>query len=441
MRVAVARVLRVGDALGELSLLAGAPQPEYARAGPEGAETLELCKSSARLAVVNDPAFLRDAARGCARRALAELAGVNPEGFVRGGEEGDVLGGEEGGEGGGDSFEGLLDEEDGETAAFFRRATRRMEASMSAFYAEDASSVDSTGSRLVGASDAGPAKGPVVAASSELWARLRRTFFTERWRRKIHALDVLRCFTTDELRGILRRGATEVFPRVGEKLVREGDAGAPAMLIVLRGSLEVMMKAHEPPGEAVRGGEGGGGGKDGGYGPRSSLSRRRLRDAPILRASRRSYAGGASPRSGSRVAAPLRRDAHARVGASPRGHVRRERRRLRRPRSRTAVCGGATPWRPSSPATPWGGRSGGGRSFRTSSRGRCVAPRVERLRGGTSEGEGEGDGSGGKGGKKKGGRERRRGVRQTDGEGRRRARGYHRQDAPRRGRRVTEKSA
>ena len=341
-RVAVARVLRVGDALGELSLLAGAPQPEYARAGPEGAETLELCKSSARLAVVNDPAFLRDAARGCARRALAELAGVNPEGFVRGGEEGDVLGGEEGGEGGGNSFEGLLDEEDGETAAFFRRATRRMEASMSAFYAEDASSVDSTGSRLVGASDAGPAKGPVVAASSELWARLRRTFFTERWRRKIRALDVLRCFTTDELRGILRRGANEVFPRVGEKLVREGDAGAPAMLIVLRGSLEVMMTAHEPC-EAERGGEGGGGGKGGGggYGPRSSRSRRRLRDAPILRASRRSYAGGASPRSGSRVAAPLRRDAtHARVGVVPEGGTFGENAAVcGGARSRTAVCG------------------------------------------------------------------------------------------------------
>ena len=67
VRVAVARVLRVGDALGELSLLAGAPQPEYARAGPEGAETLELCKSSARLAVVNDPASCatpRGGARG-----------------------------------------------------------------------------------------------------------------------------------------------------------------------------------------------------------------------------------------------------------------------------------------------------------------------------------------------------------------------------------------
>ena len=435
VRVAVARVLRVGDALGELSLLAGAPQPEYARAGPEGAETLELCKSSARLAVVNDPAFLRDAARGCARRALAELAGVNPEGFVRGGEEGDVLGGEEGGEGGGDSFEGLLDEEDGETAAFFRRATRRMEASMSAFYAEDASSVDSTGSRLVGASDAGPAKGPVVAASSELWARLRRTFFTERWRRKIHALDVLRCFTTDELRGILRRGATEVFPRVGEKLVREGDAGAPAMLIVLRGSLEVMMKAHEPPGEAVRGGEGGGGGKDGGYGPRSSLSRRRLRDAPILRASRRSYAGGASPRSGSRVAAPLRRDAtHARVGVVPEGA-----RSARTPPSAAArgrgrrCAASATPWRSSSPATPWGGRSGGGRSSRTSSRGRSRGA----ARGTTSRRNERGRRRRRwvrrKRGEKKRGRERRRGVRQTDGEGRRRARGYHRQDAPRRG--------
>ena len=189
-----------------------------------------------------------------------------------------------------------------------------------------------------------------------------------------------------------------------EKLVREGDAGAPAMLIVLRGSLEVMMKAHEPPGEAVRGGEGGGGGKDGGYGPRSSLSRRRLRDAPILRASRRSYAGGASPRSGSRVAASLRRDVtHARVGVVPEGGTFGENAAVcGGARSRTAVCGerDTVALVVAGDALGWAIRR---RPVLADELARALAWRRAWNDFGRNErGRGEGDGSGGKGGKKKG---------------------------------------
>ena len=85
-----------------------------------------------------------------------------------------------------------------------------------------------------------------VAPAKELWARLRKTFFVERWRRSIHGLDLLRCFTADELRTALRHPRTrEQTLDVGKSVTIEGDAKDLRVIVVLSGSLKVYLRSAE----------------------------------------------------------------------------------------------------------------------------------------------------------------------------------------------------
>ena len=119
--------------------------------------------------------------------------------------------------------------------------------------------------------------------ASALWARARRTFFVERWRRRARGVDILRCFTAEETRDALRRGASEVRLETGRVVVREGnDAGVPSLVVVTRGSLLVFARSRvetrRPDGVVIR----------------------ERRESPILNAARLSYSSGRNLPVGSR---------------------------------------------------------------------------------------------------------------------------------------------
>ena len=138
-----------------------------------------------------------------------------------------------------------------------------------------------------------------VAPAKELWARLRKTFFVERWRRSIHGLDLLRCFTADELRTALRHPRTrEQTLDVGKSVTIEGDAKDLRVIVVLSGSLKVYLRSAEVT-------------EDG---------RTKRASNPLIDASRLSYTGGVTSigsRSGKRLAIAPKEATHVRVGSVP----------------------------------------------------------------------------------------------------------------------------
>ena len=138
-----------------------------------------------------------------------------------------------------------------------------------------------------------------VAPAKELWARLRKTFFVERWRRSIHGLDLLRCFTADELRTALRHPRTrEQTLDVGKSVTIEGDAKDLRVIVVLSGSLKVYLRSAEVT-------------VDG---------RTKRASNPLIDASRLSYTGGVTSigsRSGKRLAIAPKEATHVRVGSVP----------------------------------------------------------------------------------------------------------------------------
>ena len=285
---------KTGDAIGEMQLLTGAPHPAATRAGPRGATVVELSKRDAELAFVNDPSLERTVARSVAARAICHASRVNPVGWAGWSTEEFAAAATHVAVDATDP-EGLL------RAAVaivgerrVREAERRLFKSAERhFYREE---LDAYAAQTANA----PAK--TVAPAKELWARLRKTFFVERWRRAIHGLDLLRCFTADELRVALRHPRTrEQTLDVGKSVTIEGETKNLRIVVVLSGSLKVYLRSTRES---------------------SSTSGGRVRRVsnPLIDASRLSYAGGVTAvgsRSGKRLAIAPKEATHVRVGSVP----------------------------------------------------------------------------------------------------------------------------
>ena len=279
-----------GDAIGEMQLLTGAPHPAATRAGPRGATVVELSKPDAELAFVNDPSLERTAARSVAARAICHASRLNPVGWAGWTTEEFAAAATHVAVDATDP-EGLL------RAAVaivgerrVREAERRLFKSAERhFYREE---LDAYAAQTANA----PKK---VAPAKELWARLRKTFFVERWRRAIHGLDLLRCFTADELRIALRHPRTrERTLDVGKSVTIEGETRDLRIVIVLSGSLKVYLRSAEV----------------------SASGRVRRASNPLIDASRLSYTGGVTAvgsRSGKRLAIAPKEATHVRVGSVP----------------------------------------------------------------------------------------------------------------------------
>ena len=279
-----------GDAIGEMQLLTGAPHPASTRAGPRGATVVELSKRDTELAFVNDPSLERTVARSVAARAICDASRLNPVGWAGWTTEEFAAAATHVAVDATDP-EGLL------RAAVaivgerrVREAERRLFKSAERhFYREE---LDAYAAQTANA----PKK---VAPAKELWARLRKTFFVERWRRAIHGLDLLRCFTADELRVALRHPRTrERTLDVGKSVTIEGETRDLRIVVVLSGSLKVYLRSAEV----------------------STSGRVRRASNPLIDASRLSYAGGVTvrgSRSGKRLAIAPKEATHVRVGSVP----------------------------------------------------------------------------------------------------------------------------
>ena len=293
-RLVVSGVLLPGDAFGESCLLTGAPHPDDVRAGPEGVETLALTRDAAELAFVNSPGLAAAVARRAACRHVLAAAAYDASSSVALDPAKDVDARRRVSDVAGSDVEREAVRAVGEEGV--AAVARRLLAAMDVRFrkrAEDApesadgwkGSKGSTSTSKTSTTSTSTSKSTSTAAL--LWARARRTFFVERWRRRVHGLDVLRCFTAEETRDVLRRGASEIRLETGRKVVREGDdAGVPSLIVVTRGSLSVFMRSRvtrrRPDGA-------------------STVERREI---PILDAARLSYSGGTLP-IGSRSGAAL----------------------------------------------------------------------------------------------------------------------------------------
>ena len=285
-RAVVSGVLLPGDAFGESCLLAGAPQPDDVRAGPEGVETLALTRDAAELAFVNAPGLAAAVARRAACRHVLAAAAYDFVSSVAFDPTKDI-----------DSRRRVSDvsASDVERAAIdavgeegVAAVARRLLAAMDARFGKRAEGKDAFessrgSSSKTSISTSKTSTSTSTRTASALWARARRTFFVERWRRRARGFDILRCFTAEETRDALRRGASEVRLETGRVVVREGDdAGVPSLVVVTRGSLLVFARSRvetrRPDGVVIR----------------------ERRESPILNAARLSYSSGRNLPVGSR---------------------------------------------------------------------------------------------------------------------------------------------
>ena len=285
-RAVVSGVLLPGDAFGESCLLAGAPQPDDVRAGPEGVETLALTRDAAELAFVNAPGLAAAVARRAACRGVLAAAAYDFASSVAFDPTKDI-----------DSRRRVSDvsASDVERAAIdavgeegVAAVARRLLAAMDARFGKRAEGKDAFessrgSSSKTSISTSKTSTSTSTRTASALWARARRTFFVERWRRRARGVDILRCFTAEETRDALRRGASEVRLETGRVVVREGDdAGVPSLVVVTRGSLLVFARSRvetrRPDGVVIR----------------------ERRESPILNAARLSYSSGRNLPVGSR---------------------------------------------------------------------------------------------------------------------------------------------
>jgi CRP-like cAMP-binding protein len=281
---------RTGDVIGEMQLLTGAPHPADTRAGLRGAAIVELSKRDTELVFVNDPKLERTVSRAIASRGVCNASGVNPVGWAGWSTE----------EFAAAATRVFIDASDPEgllKAAVdivgeqrVRGAERRLFRSIERHFYRD--ELDAYATQMANVPK-------TVAPAKELWARLRKTFFVERWRRSIHGLDLLRCFTADELRTALRHPRTrEHTLDVGKSVTIEGDAKDLRVIVVLSGSLKVYLRSAEVT-------------VDG---------RTKRASNPLIDASRLSYTGGVTSigsRSGKRLAIAPKEATHVRVGSVP----------------------------------------------------------------------------------------------------------------------------
>ena len=281
---------RTGDVIGEMQLLTGAPHPADTRAGPRGAAVVELSKRDTELAFVNDPKLERTVSRAIASRGICNASGVNPVGWAGWSTEEFAAAATNVSIDASDA-EGLLKaavDIVGEQRV--RGAERRLFRSIERHFYRD--ELDAYATQMANVPK-------TVAPAKELWARLRKTFFVERWRRSIHGLDLLRCFTADELRTALRHPRTrEQTLDVGKSVTIEGDAKDLRVIVVLSGSLKVYLRSAEVT-------------VDG---------RTKRASNPLIDASRLSYTGGVTSigsRSGKRLAIAPKEATHVRVGSVP----------------------------------------------------------------------------------------------------------------------------
>ena len=281
---------RTGDVIGEMQLLTGAPHPADTRAGPRGAAIVELSKRDTELAFVNDPKLERTVSRAIASRGVCNASGVNPVGWAGWSTEEFAAAATRVSIDASDP-EGLLKaavDIVGEQRV--RGAERRLFRSIERHFYRD--ELDAYATQMANVPK-------TVAPAKELWARLRKTFFVERWRRSIHGLDLLRCFTADELRTALRHPRTrEHTLDVGKSVTIEGDAKDLRVIVVLSGSLKVYLRSAEVT-------------VDG---------RTKRASNPLIDASRLSYTGGVTSigsRSGKRLAIAPKEATHVRVGSVP----------------------------------------------------------------------------------------------------------------------------
>jgi CRP-like cAMP-binding protein len=281
---------RTGDVIGEMQLLTGAPHPADTRAGLRGAAIVELSKRDTELVFVNDPKLERTVSRAIASRGVCNASGVNPVGWAGWSTEEFAAAATRVSIDASDP-EGLLKaavDIVGEQRV--RGAERRLFRSIERHFYRD--ELDAYATQMANVPK-------TVAPAKELWARLRKTFFVERWRRSIHGLDLLRCFTADELRTALRHPRTrEHTLDVGKSVTIEGDAKDLRVIVVLSGSLKVYLRSAEVT-------------VDG---------RTKRASNPLIDASRLSYTGGVTSigsRSGKRLAIAPKEATHVRVGSVP----------------------------------------------------------------------------------------------------------------------------
>jgi CRP-like cAMP-binding protein len=281
---------RTGDVIGEMQLLTGAPHPADTRAGLRGAAIVELSKRDTELVFVNDPKLERTVSRAIASRGVCNASGVNPVGWAGWSTEEFAAAATRVSIDASDP-EGLLKaavDIVGEQRV--RGAERRLFKSIERHFYRD--ELDAYATQMANVPK-------TVAPAKELWARLRKTFFVERWRRSIHGLDLLRCFTADELRTALRHPRTrEHTLDVGKSVTIEGDAKDLRVIVVLSGSLKVYLRSAEVT-------------VDG---------RTKRASNPLIDASRLSYTGGVTSigsRSGKRLAIAPKEATHVRVGSVP----------------------------------------------------------------------------------------------------------------------------
>ena len=281
---------RTGDVIGEMQLLTGAPHPADTRAGLRGAAIVELSKRDTELAFVNDPKLERTVSRAIASRGVCNASGVNPVGWAGWSTEEFAAAATNVSIDASDA-EGLLKaavDIVGEQRV--RGAERRLFKSIERHFYRD--ELDAYATQMANVPK-------TVAPAKELWARLRKTFFVERWRRSIHSLDLLRCFTADELRTSLRHPRTrEQTLDVGKSVTIEGDAKDLRVIVVLSGSLKVYLRSAEVTGDG----------------------RTKRASNPLIDASRLSYTGGVTSiasRSGKRLAIAPKEATHVRVGSVP----------------------------------------------------------------------------------------------------------------------------
>ena len=281
---------RTGDVIGEMQLLTGAPHPADTRAGPRGAAIVELSKRDTELAFVNDPKLERTVSRAIASRGVCNASGVNPVGWAGWSTE-EFAAAATRVSIDASNPEGLLKaavDIVGEQRV--RGAERRLFKSIERHFYRD--ELDAYATQMANVPK-------TVAPAKELWARLRKTFFVERWRRSIHGLDLLRCFTADELRTSLRHPRTrEQTLDVGKSVTIEGDAKDLRVIVVLSGSLKVYLRSAEVTGDG----------------------RTKRASNPLIDASRLSYTGGVTSigsRSGKRLAIAPKEATHVRVGSVP----------------------------------------------------------------------------------------------------------------------------